>query len=66
MPLERKGQKLIFASTVFAVAISYPMLTIANKKSGWLHLPILYMYLFGLWLLFIIGISFIVDRKSRK
>jgi hypothetical protein len=66
MPLERKGQKLIFASTIFAIAISYPLLTIVNKKSVWLHIPTLYIYLFGAWLLFIAGIAYIVDRKPRK
>ena len=66
MPLERKGQKLIFASTVFTIAISYPLLTIVNKKSAWLHIPTLYIYLFGVWLFFIIAIAFIADRKSNK
>jgi hypothetical protein len=66
MQLEKKGQKLIFASIVFAIAISYPFLTIVNKKQQWKHIPILYLYLFGSWLLFIIWIAFIADRKSRK
>ncbi|MEN9697298.1 MAG: hypothetical protein RLZ56_719 [Bacteroidota bacterium] len=66
MPLERKGQKLIFASTVFAIAISYPLLTIVNKKLEWFHIPVLYIYLFGVWLFFIIAIAFIADRKSNK
>ncbi|MEN9700748.1 MAG: hypothetical protein RIR55_51 [Bacteroidota bacterium] len=66
MQQERKGQKLIFASVVFAIAISYPFLTIVNKNQQWMHIPILYLYLFGSWLLFIIWIAFIADRKSRK
>lgn len=66
MQQERKGQKLIFASVLFAIAISYPFLTVVNKKLEWMHIPILYMYLFGVWLLFIIGVAIIADRKSRK
>jgi len=66
MQQERKGQKLIFASIVFAIAISYPFLTISNTKKEWKHIPILYLYLFGAWMIFIIWIAFIADRKSRK
>jgi hypothetical protein len=66
MQQERKGQKLIFASIVFALAISYPFLTLANTKKNWLHIPVLYLYLFVAWLLFIIWVAIIADRKSRK
>jgi len=66
MQQERKGQKLIFASIVFALAISYPFLTLANTKKHWLHIPVLYLYLFVAWLLFIIWVAIIADRKSRK
>lgn len=66
MQLKRKGQKLIFASILFALAISYPFVTIANKKMQWMHIPILYLYLFGVWVLFIIWVANIADRKSRK
>lgn len=66
MQQERKGQKLIFASTLFAIAISYPFITIVNRKLQWLHIPLLYIYLFSVWLLFIIGIAWIADRKSKK
>jgi threonine/homoserine/homoserine lactone efflux protein len=66
MQLERKGQKLIFASIVFALAVSYPFVTIANKKKQWTHIPLLYLYLFIVWFVFIIWIAIIADRKSRK
>jgi predicted tellurium resistance membrane protein TerC len=66
MQQERKGQKLIFASIIFVIAISYPFLTIANTKKNWMHIPILYLYLFGVWLVFIIWVAIIADRKSRK
>jgi hypothetical protein len=66
MQLERKGQKLIFASIVFAIAISYPFLTLANTKKNWHHIPVLYLYLFGAWVLFILWVAVIADRKSRK
>ncbi len=66
MQIERKGQKLIFASILFTLAISYPFVTIANKQKHWMHIPILFLYLFGMWFMFIIWVAIIADRKSNK
>lgn len=64
MQFYRKGQKLIFISIVFAMLFSFPFLSMANLKSQWAHLPVLYVYLFIVWAVYIFFIWFIADRKS--
>lgn len=63
MQYNRKGQKLIFISVLFAMLFSFPFLAMANLNMQWLHLPVLYIYLFIVWAIYIFLVWIISDRK---
>ena len=54
MPGRRKKQQLVLVSILVLVLISYPFISIANRAELIGGIPILYAYLFLVWLLTII------------
>lgn len=63
MQYNRKGQKLIFISIIFTMLFSFPFLAMANKQNQWMHFPVLYVYLFITWGVYIFLVWLITDRK---
>ena len=62
----RTIQQLLGLLAFFALASQYPLLSIFNKKVLVGGLPLLYVGLFGLWLLFILTIGWLVRRRQKK
>ena len=63
-PVRRKIQRLLVLFGFGCLAINYPLLALFSKISLWYGIPVLYMYLFGLWLLFVIFIAIVTERKK--
>jgi hypothetical protein len=55
-------QRLIFLFFVGAVALNYPLLSIADTDQMLLGIPVLYLYLFVVWALLIGGCAAVVAR----
>jgi hypothetical protein len=62
----RTIQQLLGLLVFFALAGQYPLLSIFNKKVLVGGLPLLYVGLFGLWLLFILTIGWLVRRRQKR
>lgn len=62
-----KEQKLIFASILLALLLNFPFLSIANYSVLVAGIPILYVFVFIIWLLFILFIAFYLyfERKNH-
>lgn len=56
---ERLVALLIFGCLVF----NYPLLDLFNQARSWLGIPVLFLYLFAAWALFILLMAVIVERK---
>lgn len=62
---KRHLQKLILLSFFLAVAFNIPFVLLFNHTHEVFGFPLLYVYLFGLWLLSVI-ISFLVVKKYHE
>jgi len=60
-PLKRIISAIALA-IIFFLMINFPLVTIVNRAEYFIGFPILYFYVFALWLLFIIAIFLIYRR----
>jgi len=63
-PIRRKIQRLLVLFVFGILALNYPLLALFNKTVLWFGIPLLYLYLFVVWTLFIVSIAFITERKK--
>jgi hypothetical protein len=61
-----KRQKLILGSLLLLVLLSYPLISIFNKPVLAGGFPILYLYIFGVWITTIIILYRVSDKKEKK
>lgn len=58
-----KNKRLVSLFLLGAVFFNYPLLSIFNHKSYVLGFPVLYLYIFSLWLLMIVMMIVITTRR---
>jgi len=63
-PVRRKIQRLLVLFAFGCLALNYPLLALFSKASLWYGFPVLYLYLFVLWVLFIVCIAIVTERKK--
>ncbi len=61
-----KNKRLVSLFLLGAVFFNYPLLFIFNHKSYVLGFPILYLYIFSLWLLMIVMMIVITTRRNSQ
>jgi hypothetical protein len=62
---KRINERLIALVFLGIVALNYPFLSLFSKKLFFLGVPLLYLYIFSLWFLFIMVMA-LVMRKRRS
>jgi len=63
---DERSSKLLITFVAFLLLLNYPILSIVDQKQLFLGLPLLYFYLFFVWLLLIFAIGLIVSQKNKK
>ena len=63
-PIRRKIQRLLVLFGFGCLALNYPLLALFSKISLWYGIPVLYLYLFAVWFLFIVLIAIVTERKK--
>ena len=63
-PIRRKIQRLLVLFAFGCLALNYPLLALFSKTILWYGIPLLYLYLFGLWIIFILFIAIVTERKK--
>ena len=63
-PVRRKIQRLLVLFAFGCLALNYPLIALFSKSLLWYGIPVLYLYLFLLWVLFIVLIAVVVERKK--
>ena len=63
-PVRRKIQRLLVLFALGCLVFNYPLLALFSKTALWYGIPVLYLYLFILWLLFIVCIAVVTERKK--
>ena len=66
MPQRKQQQSLILLALGFLMLFSFPLLSIANKPILAVGIPILYLYVFGSWMVSIILLYWIINGKHKK
>ncbi len=65
MENEQRGDRLIVLLLVGVLALNFPILALFDKPTIWLGIPVLYLYLFISWLIFICLLAAILSKRSR-
>ena len=63
-PIRRKIQRLLVLFAFGCLALNYPLLALFSKPMSWYGIPVLFLYLFVIWGLFIVLIAIITERKK--
>ena len=63
-PIRKKIQRILVLFIFGVIAVNYPLLTLFSKSIFVFGIPLLYFYLFAFWLIFILFIGLVVERKK--
>jgi hypothetical protein len=63
-PVRRKIQRLMVLFALGCLAVNYPLLALFSKRYLWFGIPVLYLYLFVFWLIFIVFIAVVTEMKK--
>ena len=64
-PEQRTRERLVALVIIAALILNYPLLPLFGGQRLWLGIPVLYLYLFATWLLFIVLTAVLMTRKSE-
>lgn len=66
MPDRIKRQRFASLSVILLLVFVYPLISIADKKTTIAGIPLLFLYLFGVWLAAIWLLWITAERKGNK
>jgi hypothetical protein len=66
MQSKLKQQKLTLFSVLLLALFTYPLVSVANKAALIFGIPVLFLYIFIVWILAIIVLYHIAERKQKK
>lgn len=61
-----KSQRLIALFALFLILFNYPLISLVNQAILLGGIPLLYLYLFGAWLLMIMALAWAVKPSSSQ
>lgn len=59
----RQNERLIGVFVIGVIVLNYPILSLFSKIRLLFGVPVLYLYLFLIWALFILGVAVTVERS---
>lgn len=59
-----KGQRLIAAFLFGCLVFNYPILALFNQDQSVFGIPVLFVYIFGIWLLLIVVMMIIIEMPD--
>lgn len=66
MPQNFKTQKLIFFSIFLLILFTYPLISIANRSVFFAGMPLLFLYIFFVWITAIVILYRLAESKPKK
>lgn len=61
---KRLNERLIALTCMGIIALNYPFLALFSKKLFFWGVPLLYLYIFSLWFLFIMLLGLVMRKKG--
>lgn len=62
----RNQERLIVLFLLGVILLNYPLLHLFGAGSVWLGIPVLYLYLFICWLLFIVLLALLMETRRSS
>ncbi len=56
------GQRLVALFLLGWVLVNYPILSAFDSARMWFGIPVLYLYVFGLWAALIVMMALVIER----
>ncbi|MEA2116514.1 MAG: hypothetical protein U9P36_14180 [Thermodesulfobacteriota bacterium] len=63
---KRQNERLIVIMIVGVIALNYPLLSLFSKTKLIFGIPVLYLYLFIVWFIFIGCVAVILEKNSAS
>ncbi|MBL7797649.1 MAG: hypothetical protein JNJ90_14220 [Saprospiraceae bacterium] len=63
---DERNSKLLITFAVFLFLFNFPIIGMVDRQGTWLGMPLLFIYLFFVWLLLIAVVAVIVSRKNKN
>jgi hypothetical protein len=63
-PEQRRGQRLLFVSLLFAVLLNFPFLAVVNHQGRVGGIPVLYLYVLVVWVQLVLLTGWLVRSKA--
>jgi hypothetical protein len=61
---KRQKERLVVLPLVGVIALNYPLLSLFSRVQLLFGVPLLYLYLFAVWLLFILCVAVILEKAA--
>lgn len=62
--VKRQRERLIVLPLVGFIALNYPLLSLFSRVRLLFGVPVLYLYLFAVWLLFILCVALLLEKPT--
>ena len=62
--VKRKKERLVVMLVVGAIVLNYPLLALFSRIKLLFGIPILYLYIFSIWVFLIVGVALILEKPS--
>ena len=64
--IERQNERLIVVLVIGTIALNYPLLSLFSKVRLLFGIPVLYLYIFAIWSVFIACVALILEKKASS
>jgi len=61
---KRKNERLVALFLLGLFALNYPLISLFSKVRLYYSIPVLYLYIFLCWVLFILGVALIMELPA--
>jgi len=63
---KQQNERLIVMFIIGLISLNYPLLSLFSKVKLIFGIPVLYLYLFVFWIIFIVCIAIIVEKTKSQ
>ena len=62
--VKRQNERLVVMLVLGVIALNYPLLSLFSKVQLLFGIPILYLYIFTVWFVFIVCVALILEKST--
>ena len=62
--VKRQNERLVVMLVLGVIALNYPLLSLFSKVQLLFGIPILYLYIFTVWFVFIVCLALILEKST--